>query len=333
MEITKAKLSALASKERDFTAAILTDMHLTDAENASFAALLEVLKLADSTLGLDAVIDLGDNLGMLGRNFHSSNAEIIEILDKIHAKLAANSSAPILSINGNHDAVGTDFFKLELWNAAVGDKFNAGIARHAETPEGKSAYYYVDFDAYKLRAISLSTPWSSDLEAEMPTPLWEIGAAQLDWLESTALAIPAEWRVAIFMHVPANSVYEGDMEKTLDVWTGTRAAKSRIADLCGWLEDRPRFEAILTAFAAKNPGSLTAAISGHNHVDQLFLPGDGEGSELNRLPCPQINLPAAFNPRLGSEYKFAFDILTLSGGRLELTRLGNGSDRDVELAR
>lgn len=323
---------------------IFTDLHTTSLTSEVTEAFFEANEALAKSVRADAVLALGDNLAMLGRNDHASNETIHSIIRGLFERVSSLWSCPLLPVNGNHDGIGTDFFKAEFWRSIT-----QGLDRECAHHQKESAFYYVDYDAPRVRLVVLSLPSDSDLNAEHPTPTWAFGDEQLTWLADTALNTPYD--VLLLCHVPLYYAYSGDTTSTLGVWTGDRAAESYISALCGWIEDRSDAEAILTAFHTHAPcridrlgismpaspeGSrLIACLSGHIHTDSLFAPGEAIASETNRLPCAQIQTGAA-NVRLNAPLKasalpISMDVavLTPSERRLSMVRFGPGEDRSI----
>ena len=213
-----------------------SDLHARGVEDESSLRLRGLLADLTGRISCDGVIDLGDNMGMLGRETHVENPRLKGIMEGMFASFRQACACPFYPINGNHDAPGTDFFKPDFWNGMVRSDLDALGAR---TTAG--GWYYVDLPG--LRLVFLSAPWESDIASEIPTPCWEFGEAQLAWLREEALH--TEGHVLLFCHVPMYYRYTGDMERMLDVWTGTRAAKAYISTLCGWIDDAPQAVEIL----------------------------------------------------------------------------------------
>lgn len=320
---------------------IFTDLHTSSLTSPVTEAFFEAMQALSKTVRADGVIDLGDNLAMLGRNEHASNETIHTLIHGLFEHVASLWPCPLFPVNGNHDGIGTDFFKADFWlDMARG--FDQGRARR----ENGSAWYYVDFDQAHVRMVALSLPSGSDLEAEHPSPLWAFGDEQLQWLAHTALNTCYD--VLVVCHVPLFYDYSGDPEAKLGVWTGNRAAESFVNALCGWIDDRDEAEAIFSAFhehkrcrierlgidtSFEGNARLIACLSGHMHDDSFFAPGETIGPDTNRLPCAQIQ-SGSTNVRLNqplkdAELPIAMDIavLTPSERRLTLVRFGAGEDR------
>lgn len=311
----KARVEAIC---RDDSLVLLTfsDLHARGVADSSSVQLAELLGALTNGIPTHGVIDLGDNMGMLGRETHVTNPDLHDIIADMFATFRGASNCPFFPINGNHDAPGTDFFKPDFWNALVRDDLNA---LGAATTHG--GWYYTDLRE-DIRLVFLSAPWQSDVESEIPTPCWCFGEEQLAWLRDVALDTGKY--VLLFCHVPMYDRYTGDMEKMLDVWTGSRAAKSYISTLCGWIEDAPEAVAILEGFAKAHPGKLIGEFSGHTHVDSLWAPGEVKGEVQNPLPCHQ-SVISSFCLR-GTA---AMDILVVTPSlrRVDMVRVGDGEDR------
>lgn len=265
--------------ESSYVFPIVSDLHIDSLISGHFKRQLALLEGLSAERRPDALISLGDLPAMLGRQQHASNERVIELLS-CGAKMLSNAAdAPLLAINGNHDGIGTDFFSTELWNEAIGTQYEGGLGHH----EGKSPYFYADFGIYRF--IFLSVPHGSDLKAELPTPLWSFGAEQLSWLRGV-IGSSSGRKLVIFSHVPLCSVYQGDPTLTLATWDGKRERRSTIASLCGWIDDREKAEEIINPLARS--GELLCAISGHEHFDGIYQPGEMRNGVTNRLGCCQV---------------------------------------------
>ena len=307
----KARVEALR-REDSMVLLVFSDLHARGAEDPVFQKVKSQLQALTRAIPTDGIINLGDNMGMLGRETHVTNPDLKCIMTDMFSALRSVVPCPLYLINGNHDAPGTDFFKPDFWNDMVREELEKV---GAITRDG--AWYYVDMGE-AVRLVFLSAPWQSDIESEIPTPIWAFGAEQLTWLREEAL--DTEKYVMLFCHVPMYDRYTGDMASMLDVWTGTRAAKAYISTLCGWIDDAPEAVAILEGFAKTHPGKLVGEFSGHTHADSLWAPGEEKESVKNPLPCHQAVVRMA---------KEGLDVLvvTPSARRVDLVRVGDGEDR------
>lgn len=322
-----AKISGLRSED-SLVFPVFTDLHTIDADHIYTKKLTETLKLITENLEYDAVINLGDNFDMLGRNIHITNDELKARFERVLTAIyEASGKHPILCANGNHDAVGTDFFKPDFWNDITKGKYGNTSAVYGE----EGSYYYVDYIKANTRLVVLSLPYDSDIEAEMPTPLWGFGKKQLEWLEKTAL--DTALNVILVSHVPLYYKYIGDMEATLGVWDGSSAKTSYISVLCGDIEDRNEAVRIINAYNDRPDTRLVTCLSGHIHDDSLWQPYEERNGETNPLPCKQVVTASSCIGIKEPEYGIRIDVAVYTPSKNEfiLVRIGDGKDRCVEL--
>ena len=303
-----------------------SDLHTDSADAACVGRLTEALTAIAEAVHPDAVINLGDNPDMLGRKYHISNGDLQKLFSSLFDQMAACVDCPLLLINGNHDAVGTDFFKADLWNEVVKGKYDGGLARY----HTEGSYYYVDFDGAKTRLVFLSLPYDSDTEAEHPTPLWGFGEEQIAWLRDVALK--TDYDVLLFSHVPFFYEYRGDTEAMLEVWNGSHTAMSYISALCGWIEDLD--EAVA---AIEKSGRVRVCLSGHIHAESLWAAKetkeDAEG-RWNPLPCPQYVTVRPVMPPKEGKTGIGIDVTVWNPDekKLHIFRFGDGEDKVLDLA-
>ncbi len=306
---------------------IFTDLHTEDVDHEYIKRLIPALELITEMVDYDAIINLGDNFSMLGRNIHITNDELKARFERVFSAIYDATKHPMINANGNHDAIGTDFFKPDFWNSIVKGKYGNTFSVYGD----EGSYYYIDYEKANTRLIALSLPYDSDLESEMPTPLWGFGKSQLKWLEETVLN--TDKYVIILSHVPFFYKYTGDMESTLGVWTGDEAKISYISALCGWIEDLDEAVAIIDKFN-NHTKRLIACLSGHMHSDSLWLPREEKCGEKNPLPCHQVVTTAAcstenFELKIGISIDIA--VWTPSKRELHMIRIGDGEDRKILL--
>lgn len=323
----KEKIEALR-KEDSLVFPIFTDLHTNDAECDWTLKLCEALKMITREIKCDMVVNLGDNTGMLGRRDHITNSDLNKVLCGILDGIYASVNCPLVTVNGNHDAIGTDFFKADFWNKIVKNKYGNESAVY----DDEGSYYYLDFDKANTRFVVLSVPSDSCLEAEHPTPLWAFGEKQLKWLEEKALDVKGN--VIILLHVP---FYYKDVtykDEVMEVWNGEKTAMSYITDLCGRIEDVGKAVEIINEFNGRHDINLVACFSGHTHEDSLWSPKEeknisGHGF-VNPLPCVQIVTVGTFIPAKNhEEFGISIDIAvwTPSQNELNIIRVGDGQDR------
>lgn len=321
----KAALDGMR-KDTSLVFTVFSDLHTRSVEDATTQQLLEALDAVGDVIKPDAVINLGDNLAMLGRNNHITNDQLVATLSNLFDAMKQAANCPLLLINGNHDAVGTDFFKPELWNGVVKGKYDDGLAHYGE----EGSYFYVDFDRAGTRLVFLSLPSDSDLDGEYPRPLWEFGENQLEWLRTEALS--TDHTVLLFCHEPLYYAYHGQFgpdDTPLEVWDGEKVTTTPIIQVCGWIGDRDKLVA-----AVEDSGRVAACFSGHTHADSLWAPHEQIGEDTNPLPCYQV---VTRNPIVNPwdhedlEVGVMLDILVWDAAdkTIHMLRVGDGEDREV----
>ena len=308
---------------------VFSDLHTKDADHEFMTRLIPAIKLVTENIKCDAVLDLGDNFDMLGRQIHISNSELKARFERVFEKIyEASGKLPLINVNGNHDAIGTDFFKPCFWNDIIKGKYGNDSAVFAK----EESYYYIDYEKQNTRLVVLSLPHDSDIQAEMPTPLWEFGKKQLEWLKN--IALDTEKDVIILSHVPLFSKYTGDMESTLGVWDGENAKLSYIANLCGWIDDLDEAVKIIEEFDKRDGSRLVGVLSGHTHYDSLRKPYEEINGEKNPLPCYQFVTGTACMPQANCPdlcIRIDVAVWTPSKGEFTLVRVGDGEDRGITL--
>ncbi len=324
----KKRVEALR-KSDTFVFPIFTDLHYEGEGTERLDKLCLALELITREIKCDMVVNLGDNVGMLGRNHHILNDDLKVLMTDMLDRIYDSINCPMLCANGNHDAIGTDFFDAHFWNGVVKGKYGNTNALY-----GDGAYYYVDYAHINTRFVVLSVPYGSDLNAEHPTPLWAFGDKQLKWLNDIALDVKGN--VIILMHVP---FYYEDRDYTgrmLEVWNGKSAATSYRTDLCGRIEDLDKAVDIINEYNGKPDTNLVACFSGHTHADSIRTPYEEfelkQGSYTNPLPCHQIVTTGAFVPdKTHTEYGVSVDIAlwTPSENKIDIVRVGDGNDRSI----
>ncbi|MBE7045435.1 MAG: hypothetical protein E7397_07875 [Ruminococcaceae bacterium] len=305
---------------------IFTDLHTEDIDHMHMKKLIPVLELITDHIDYDATINLGDNFGMLGRNLHITNDDLKARFERVFGAVYAATKHPVINVNGNHDAPGTDFFNPDFWNSIVRGRYGNTMAVYDDS----GCYYYIDYEKANTRLVILSLPHDSDVESEMPTPIWGFGKKQLMWMKETALNTDKD--VIILSHVPFFYKYTGDMESTREVWTGSEARVSYASALCGLIEDIDEAVEIIKEYDNRPDTKLVACLSGHTHEDSFWLPGEEKDGYRNPLPCHQVVTTATcLTQNEESEIGIKLDIAVWNPSKRELNmiRIGDGEDRKL----
>lgn len=128
----KAKVGALRAVD-SVVFPIFTDLHANSASDPKVSMLCELLTLICREIECDMVVDLGDNPNMLGRSEHISNSDLKKFFEDVLGQIYTACGIPLVNVNGNHDAIGTDFFKPDFWNDIVKHKFGTDFAVYDES--------------------------------------------------------------------------------------------------------------------------------------------------------------------------------------------------------
>ena len=316
------------SREDTLVFPLFTDLHTADSQCEQTKKFLKALESLLSLVKCNGVINLGDNFSMLGREIQISNDELKKRIENLLDKIYETACVPVINVHGNHDAIGTDFFKSDFWNDCTKGKYGIENAVY-----GKGSYYYVDWKDSDTRFVILSVPCDSDLDGENPTPLWKFGKKQIEWVKSKALA--TDRRVILLCHSPLYYEYRGEYgDKMYEVWNGKEVCETHVSNLCGWIEDVEDMTSVIEDFKINNPGKLVACFSGHTHEDSLRMPHEEKDGFKNPLPCVQVVTCGVHrNEYAGEKDGFCMDVLvwTSSENALTLLRLGDGKDREIEI--
>lgn len=264
--------------------------------------------------------------GDIGNDYDPDPKVIRESYREIMAALYS-LSVPAHHCIGNHDDVtgtfrigqyGNENFRADF--AVLPAEMHALCMQNNPTDEN---YYYIDHgedgDGYRLVFLNTS---DKTYEINPATGFYdnyvEISDRQIEWLEEDALA--TERKVIVFSHVPVSCV---------GIF-GSGPPPSRIAKE-NELRNGDRVQCIL-----KKHRNVIAQIAGHVHADNVNMDDDLPTvttlcSLIQKMPgSPDEKMPV----RMVGEYtETAFDVFSVKGDMLYITRFGAGEDRIVEIKR
>lgn len=204
---------------------------------------------------------------------------------------------------GNHDGYWYDGTTKHYYtDAQIYDLFlrEESIAQNKHF--GGDTFYFVDEIASKVRFVVLDT---ND----------NVSAAQLAWLQNTALQLPdSGWAVVFISHQPISNHYHALISNAAEV----RAAVVGKADIIGWF-------------------------SGHIHRDRIYMGAavnTSDDTEGEALGFTQVTITSDFttiayddatkHTVANDDQSHAIDFVTVnrSTRTVHLTRLGIGQDRE-----
>lgn len=262
--------------------------------------------------------------GDIGNDYDPDPKAIRESIKEIMSALHS-LSVPAHHCIGNHDDV-TGEYRVGLYG---NNNFSADFAILPEemhelcmqsNPTDEN-YYYIDHDAQDggYRMVFLNTS-DKDYHINPQTGLYdnyvEISNKQADWLKNEVLK--TDRKVIVFSHIPVSHV---------GIY-GAGAPPSRMAEK-NELINGDNVYAIL-----KSSPNVIAQIAGHVHADNVNMDGDLPTvttvcSLIQRMAvsekCPERDI--------GNYKETAFDVFSLKGDKLYITRFGAGEDRIVDIKR
>ncbi|MDR2648916.1 MAG: metallophosphoesterase [Clostridiales bacterium] len=203
-----------------------------------------------------------------------------------------NSIAPLYLTPGNHDA---NYFR------GNSDVFSP--EKQCEVYSLPAPSYYTDFADNRLRFIFLH---SYD---PMETERYGFREEDVAWLKKALDSVPAGWKVIVFSHIPPLA--------ELQYWSKTIRSGEKVS-------------ALLDGY--KN---ILAYIHGHNHTDTVYT---GLSFPVIGVGCAKIEYFEAYKPpgartakrALNSRTQELWDILVITGDRLDFIRYGAGEDRHIQ---
>lgn len=275
----KEKLEPLRlAKGRKFTFGIQTDTHFTAVlDDANYG---NDVKTITKSVGVDFIANLGDII----QGYATDDVDDTENTRKSYTELMKRYvdgvCCPFLFAVGNHD-------KNTMWADHVSDQtqiigldeiYSRTLALAKNTfknfsSNGRSLYYYIDFDDCKIRVIVLNTT-----DTVNPAATFGITQAQCDWFSNEALN--TNYSVMVMGHAPLegtpdymlyNNVPNGDI-----IMAALRAWKANGGDLIG-------------CFWGHNHAQVSETVNGILHVSFLhrdtaeFLMVDTDAKTINTI--------------------------------------------------
>lgn len=207
-------------------------------------------------LGVDFVLGTGDMIAGSGGTATDYQKTLLEI-----RAFFSDCGVPVIVCRGNHDdnsvldsatgkPVPENVITNAWWNWYMADVF-CPASHQQVAPAGSNGYFYVDIPAKQVRVININC---SDLTEEQRMErggqnYMVVSQAQLDWLDSTALAVPEGWKCICASHfVPVAGLAIG-----------------------GRISNATELYAVLEAHADK----IIAFNAGHNHVSANYVDDKG----------------------------------------------------------
>lgn len=258
--------------------------------------------ILDRCPGISCVVNGGD-IGKDTKNPEDLRASFRETMDALYGL-----SVPVHCCFGNHD------------DAVFPEEMHGFCMKYNPT---EKHYYYTDFPAQGYRFIFLNScdrPFRMGTDGmpindyPMDYPL-QISHAQAEWLEKEALA--TDNRILVFSHAPISNVgIFGSVGK------GGGYVRSH--------DDTFNSSRVWTAL--KSCPNVSMLVHGHVHYDNLLY---RDRMVVVTSLCSFVDTWAPSCPprEFGTLSETAFDVFSIKGDLVKITRFGAGCDRMATLLR
>lgn len=279
---------------------------------------------ADKFINFDAIFNTGDSIqgrpGVSGLNALRKATERFDPKKLVYAQ-------------GNHDrnVIPTIITKHEYYNAI--HRWNKNENTWGSTD---NAYYYRDFNTYKIRVIVLNVcehMYDNDIYDES-----KLGYSndQLEWLANTALKVESDWSVIVLTHdSPVEMNYNSasiennphQLTQILEAFKNGTSTNITYTDT----KHNGLFSVnVTTSFS--NKGTIIGVFTGHGHCDDMKKVN---GINYVQIVCAYIDVVNEYSgfrnrPAL-SDKAYAFDvgIVNPSIRTVSFRRIGYGEDRVI----
>ncbi len=291
----------------------ITDQH-NDLANSVVPAVESMRYILDRSPGIRFLVSGGD----IGNDYHPDPGEMRashrRIMDAMYGL-----GIPVHCCIGNHDdGIGNMIdHHLDTRGAILPDEMRRICGKYNPTEHN---YYYTDIDTgdggYRMVFLDCNDkPFLTDANGQYPFG-WrlEISDEQAQWFEDDALN--TDRGIFVFSHSPLSN--EG-------IW-GTEGKPDGIKPYDD-LRGGPRL-----TFHVRSCKRVLALFSGHVHYDNIHYHEDLP--QITTL-CAMLQqwAPGCPERTAGTITETAFDVVSVKGDTMYLTRFGAGADRRVDLLR
>lgn len=296
----------------------ITDMHNRLNQRAVKSAPGQYELAANAIRSMQYILDRCPEIsfvvsgGDIGNDYDPDPAKMRashqEVMDALYGL-----SVPVHCVIGNHDdGIGNSLDRGNRNIREVGifpEEMHALCMKYSPTKEN---YYYIDDPKLPYRFVFLNTSdkaYFADLEEKVPFG-WRLEASnrQAEWLEGDALKTDRE--IFIFSHSPIHNAGIFGSE-------GMPLGIKPYDDL---------FNGPRIYYAIKHCPQVRAMIAGHVHYDNLLY-DDRILSITSLCSFVQEWAPGCPKREFGTITETAFDVFSVTGEKLVITRFGAGEDR------
>ena len=192
----------------NFTFCVQTDTHFgdvgTDIQESQYPDLCNNLSKLTEYVGFDFIVNLGDVIRGYATD---TTAEMLDAYTEIMHRYVTNLHCPLLVTLGNHDtnvmyAKAQSDPTLQITSGQMYAKIMPFVRNSTPTAvyDGRSLYYYVDFDDADIRVIVLNTTDGNYSSTTEYGGTFEISENQLNWFTTTALNTTK--KIILICHCP-----------------------------------------------------------------------------------------------------------------------------------
>ncbi len=222
----------LSAKAGKFTFAVQTDTHFgaigTGIYAASYDDLMNNLSKLTEYVDFDFICNLGDI--MRGYDYDSTE-DMLEACDEVMRRYVANLHCPLLVIPGNHDtnrmyAEAQGDVGLQITKETLYSKIIPPVKKSAPNAvfNGRSLYYYLDFEDAGIRTIFLNSTDGNYSGSEFGDT-FVISNEQLKWFETVAL--DTDKAIMVFCHCPlADGMHKNTVKNHVGIMDAIHAFKN-----------------------------------------------------------------------------------------------------------
>ncbi len=256
--------------------------------------------------------DIGNDCDPDPASFRKSMQDMMDALYSL--------SVPAHCCIGNHDDyIGNCIDNgWDTRNGILPQEMHALCMKYNPTPEN---YYYTDLDVegghFRFAFLNTSDkPFLTDENGQYPLAGWrlEISNKQAEWFENEVLN--TDRKILVFAHSPIRNAGMFGSEGHPDI----------IKPYDDLLNGNRLY------YHMKKCKNVVAMIAGHVHYDNLYY--DDDLPFLTTLSAYRARWsPTCPKRQIGSYIETAFDVMSIKGDVVYITRFGAGTDRAMELIR
>lgn len=191
----------------NFTFAVQTDTHFgsvgTGIYKNQYSDLINNLSKLTEYVGFDFICNLGDII----RGYESDTTDDMrEALTELMHRYVTNLRCPLLVTCGNHDtnlmyAEAQNNPSLQILKPELYSRLMPFVMNSTKNIvfNGRSLYYYVDFESSDIRVIMLNTT-DGNITSEQIGSAYTFSAEQINWFTNTALN--TDKKIVFMCHIP-----------------------------------------------------------------------------------------------------------------------------------